>query len=210
MESTGEPLGAVLVGGDSRRMGTDKARLLLGGESLAARAVHTLESMLGKVVVVSRRMGDHADLGVSEVVDRMPGTGPLAGIHAALEHAAGRPVFALACDLPAVGPELVRHLLRVSSGVFGEIAVARAVIPTLQGVTQPLCGLYSALCRAEIEIWLKRGDRRVLDFLGTVDTLRVELGPELPFYRDDLLDNVNDRTQARRLGVDLDVARGGS
>lgn len=198
-----EVLGAVLAGGESRRMGVDKARLELAGRSFGARAVAALRAELERVVVVSRRLGDHADLGAPEIADRLAGNGPLGGLHAALEHAAGRPVFALACDLPAVGPELVAHLLERALPTVTGGGPPRAVVPALGGRLQPLCGVYSPACAEEIERRLAAGARRVLELIDAVDALRVELGPELPFYRDDLLDNVNEPELARRLGVEL-------
>lgn len=195
-------VGAVLAGGRSRRMGADKARLELEGRSFGARAAAALGSELERVVVVSGRLGDHPDLGVPEIADRLPGNGPLGGLHAALDHAGGLPVFALACDLPAVGPELVAHLLELALPVMDPAGPPRAVVPALGGRLQPLCGVYSPACKRQIELRLAAGARRVLDLIEAIDAVRVELGPELAFYRDDLLENVNDPELARRLGVE--------
>ncbi len=187
-------------------MGADKARLELAGRSLGGRAIAALGARLERVVVVSRRLGDHPDLGAPEIADRLPGHGPLGGLHAALEHAAGRPVFALACDLPAVGPELISYLLELALPTVTTGDAARAVVPALGGRLQPLCGVYSPGCKPEIERRLAGGERRVLGLIEAIDAVRVELGPDLPFYRADLLDNVNDPELARRLGIELALA----
>lgn len=201
MRSADEWLGAVLVGGSSRRMGADKAALELEGRSLGERAVAVLRSRLERVVVVSRRLGDHAGLGVPEIADRLPGAGPLAGMQAALDHAHGAPVFILACDLPNVGPRLVAHLVERALAPLAEAGRAGAVVPAIGGRVQPLCGVYGAGCGREIARRLETGALRVLDLLDAIETERVDLGPELAFYRDDLLDNVNDPRAAARVGA---------
>ncbi len=198
MRAASEVVGAVLAGGASRRMGADKARLELAGSSLGERAVETLRTQMEEVVVVSRELGDHADLGAPEIADLVPGKGPLGGLNAALDHARGRPVFLLACDLPVVGPELVAYLLESALPVLGDVG---AVVPTLGGRTQPLCGVYAAVCQPELEQRLTAGELRVLELVEAVGPMRVELHRELAFYRDDLLDNVNDPEAAGRLGV---------
>ncbi len=199
-------LGAVLAGGASRRMGADKARIVLAGRRLGARAVEVLRAELDRVVVVSRRPGDHADLGAPEIADRLRDCGPLGGIHAALDHAGGDPVFVLACDLPAVGPALVTYLLgRALPRLTAESSPA-CVVPTMGDRTQPLCGVYNAACRPLIEEWLAAGERRVLELVDSIAVERVELRPELSFFRADLLDNVNDPETVERFVAGLTVA----
>lgn len=206
MKAASEVVGAVLAGGTSRRMGADKARMRLDGLSLGERAVRTLGSEIERVVVVSRILGDHADLGVPEIADRLSDNGPLGGLHAALDHAGGLPVFVLACDLPVVGPELVAHLLDLALPALGGDGSERAVVPALGRRLQPLCGVYAGSCKPEIERRLARGERRVFELAEAVGMIEIELDRGLPFYRSDLLDNVNDPKTAGRLGVEVTSA----
>lgn len=202
MEAASEVVGAVLTGGESRRMGRDKARLELAGRTLGARAVETLRAAIRDVVVVSRRRGDHTDLGAPEIADRRPGNGPLGGLDAALDYAAGRPVFVLACDLPRVGPELVVHLLGRARAAFAAEPPHAAVLPTLGGRPQPLCAAYHPDCRPEIERRLAAGELRMLDLVDALGAVRVALKSELSFFRPDLLDNVNDPGAVARLDLE--------
>ncbi|MFQ5350670.1 MAG: molybdenum cofactor guanylyltransferase, partial [Thermoanaerobaculia bacterium] len=107
-------LGVVLAGGASRRMGRDKAALPWSGSTLAHRAAADLAEVCGEVVIAGP--DDLARTDVGTVADLFPGSGPLAGLHAGLERAAGRAIFALACDMPFVDAELVRHLVAVAAG----------------------------------------------------------------------------------------------
>lgn len=200
MAASGDMLGAVLVGGESRRMGIDKANLELGGERLGASAVRVLQSELDRVVVVSRRRGEHDDLGAPEIADARPGCGPLGGLHAALMHAGGAPVFVLACDLPAVGRELVAHLIGAATGRGGH-TLPWSVLPRQGDRRQPLCGVYSASSLRVVRERLDRGALRMLGLAATLDTTWVDIEPTLPFYRRDLLINVNDRAAAARLAL---------
>lgn len=201
MQRSNAVIGAVLAGGGSRRMGRDKALLELEGKSLAVRAVDCLRRHLDEVVIVSARLGDHAHAEAREIADRLPDRGPLGGIHAALEHARGRAVFVLACDLPRVSPELVGFLLQqarpvlAGTGFHGVLAVEAA------GRVQPLCAVYSAACRQPIEECVRAGELRTLDFVESAGLARVPLTSELPFFREDLLFNVNAPDEARAIGA---------
>src|SRR5688572_12672293 len=95
--------GAVLAGGESRRMGSDKALLRLGGEALWRRQVRVLRRAGAEPVAVIRREGQ-AGLGRGAKVlqDMFIGAGPLAGLHAALAAAEGSWVAVLAVDMPAM------------------------------------------------------------------------------------------------------------
>lgn len=99
-------LGAVLAGGGSSRFGSDKAAAVLDGRTLAEHAAAALAAYADEVVVVGP--GGLPDL-------PRPRLGPLGGIAAALDHAAGRGircVLTIGCDMPVVAPELMEALLR--------------------------------------------------------------------------------------------------
>lgn len=105
------PLVAVLAGGRSRRMGTAKALLELGGEPLIARPI-AAAAAAGLEVVVVAKPGSALPAGLGVPVWHEPAepSHPLAGVVAALEQAAGRPVIAVACDMPWVAPALLSAL----------------------------------------------------------------------------------------------------
>ncbi|MGH2722039.1 MAG: molybdenum cofactor guanylyltransferase, partial [Actinomycetota bacterium] len=107
-------LGAVLAGGESRRMGTDKALLEVEGVPLVVRAARALATALGEVVVVTRRPAALAGLGLEVVADDPGPQTPLTGIATALRHAAGRPVLVAACDMPWIEPAFVRALVSLA------------------------------------------------------------------------------------------------
>jgi molybdenum cofactor guanylyltransferase len=95
-------LGVVLAGGESRRMGRDKALVEVDGEPLWKRQVGVLQAAgAGRVVLVRRRDQEAVNF-PGCLFDSFAGCGPLAGIHAALE-IGGHPLVAvLAVDMPGI------------------------------------------------------------------------------------------------------------
>ena len=88
----------VMAGGDSRRMGQDKADLVFDGETLLRRAIATMQAIFPKVIVSVRQV--RAGLDVPQVCDELPASGPLAGLISGLAQAGTSWVFAVACDMP--------------------------------------------------------------------------------------------------------------
>ncbi len=116
---TRDVAGAVLAGGASRRMGTDKAAIELGGRALAQRALDALSGAgVSELVVV----GGPSGYGAALVEDRWPGSGPLGGIITAFDATVAPRIVVLPCDLPGVEPRHVTALLLADVAVEGEDA----------------------------------------------------------------------------------------
>ena len=91
--------GAVLVGGRSRRFGSDKALADAGGRPLGSRVIDALRAAgVDPVVAVGGTAG--STLGVPTVADRHPGEGPLAALATVLTWARSGLVVVAPCDLP--------------------------------------------------------------------------------------------------------------
>jgi molybdopterin-guanine dinucleotide biosynthesis protein A len=129
-----QPIGAVLAGGRSRRMGGAKATAQLGGRPLLAWPLEALRAALVDVVVVAKRSTPLPELDVAVWIEPDEPRHPRAGIVHALERAEGRPVLACAADLPLVSAPLVRTI----AGADG----TPAVVPRAGGRLQPLLARY--------------------------------------------------------------------
>ncbi len=108
--------GVVLAGGESRRMGQNKALLAVGGEKAIEAIIGAMSEVSLDVTVAANGQNASAYhmLGREIVCDRYPGQGPLSGIHAAL-HAARTPwIIVAACDMPFVTPGLFRFLKKIA------------------------------------------------------------------------------------------------
>jgi len=161
----------VLAGGESSRLGRDKASVRLGGETLLERAVRLLAPLGGEVIVV-RGAGRSKSVpqrvqGAREVEDVYPGMGPLAGIHAGLSASDSFHNLVVACDMPFLNLDLLRYMVGIAGGVD-------VVMPRLDGDTEALHAIYSRDCLPPIEGLLQRGESKIVRFLDAVKVRFVE------------------------------------
>ena len=159
----------VLAGGESRRMGRDKALVDFDGRPLVTRVVDALSAWSDDVFVVAKSRADLEALGVRVYHDDSDARTPLAGVLASLRAAAHPLVFVCATDMPHISPALVALLASRAHGVD-------AVVPERDGRLEPLHAVWSAAAMDAIDVRLGAGERavhRVLDELNviTVDEL---------------------------------------
>ncbi|WP_422451739.1 molybdenum cofactor guanylyltransferase [Endozoicomonas sp. ALC066] len=113
-----QTIGLVLAGGQSSRMGQDKARLLWQNIPLFQHMQNLLyESGIDKVLLSGDQFGSRA------LVDKIPGRGPLGGVHAAIDTLTdGVNLLVVPVDMPLLPPEACRKL------VLSAAELGRAVI----------------------------------------------------------------------------------
>ncbi|MBN8216932.1 MAG: molybdenum cofactor guanylyltransferase [Spirochaetes bacterium] len=95
-----DAVGAILAGGQSLRMGRDKALLPLGRGSYATRIAETLRELSCEPILITNRPEAHRILGMPMVQDLHPGRGPLSGIEAAFERTPARAILFIPVDMP--------------------------------------------------------------------------------------------------------------
>jgi len=105
----GLPLAVVLAGGMSRRMGRAKAMVPLGGRPLIAWPLAAAAEAGLEAVVVAKAGSELPPLDVAVWEEPAEPVHPLTGLVAALERA-GRPIVALACDMPFVTAGLIARM----------------------------------------------------------------------------------------------------
>ena len=169
--------GFVLVGGESSRMGQDKARLPFHGATLVEHVASAVAEAAGSVTLVGAP-DRYQSLGFPILPDSRPGAGPLAGIYTALGASTAAWNLIAACDMPVISAPFLQSLLAAA-----ESSGADCLIPSgPSGLPEPLCAVYHARCRAAIEAALDRGVRKVTDGL---DGLRIAAWsvPESHWFR---------------------------
>jgi molybdopterin-guanine dinucleotide biosynthesis protein A len=163
--------GYILAGGASSRMGSDKAHLRLGGETLVGRAARALRAVAGRTHVVSSKPDAEA-FGLPVVPDVRQGLGALGGLHAALAHARAGWAAVLSCDLPFVTGEFLSRLTSLRGPDDDAVAPLQ-----LDGRPQPLCALYApARSRTALDELLRAGELRPRVLLARLRTRWV--GPD--------------------------------
>ncbi|HEY4720296.1 MAG TPA: molybdenum cofactor guanylyltransferase [Anaerolineae bacterium] len=164
-----EPVSAIiLAGGQSRRMGRDKALIAFEDRPIIAHVIDTLRELSDDVLVVSNRSAAYESFGIRIVPDADPPSGPLGGISAGLAAAQHDLAIVVACDMPFLNTQLLRSLVDRAVNVD-------AVVPLTGDQFEPLHAVYRRTCLAAIERHLAGGDRRVISFF---DEVRVKAVPE--------------------------------
>lgn len=158
---------AVLAGGQSRRMGTDKALLRLepNGPPILSIVLDRLRTLTDDLFVVSILRPAYAEFGVPIIPDRYGDTGPLGAIATALFTAKHNVCLVVSCDMPFLD-------LKLLSWMASRPRVYDVLIPELHGesrqggrsIMQSMHALYAQSCLPAIEAALQRGDRRTTSF----------------------------------------------
>jgi molybdopterin-guanine dinucleotide biosynthesis protein A len=156
--------GFILLGGASSRMGTDKARLDLGGKQFVERIAYSLSHVTDRISIVGAR--DSANNwqfpNVPDVYDRV---GALGGLHAALTSCASEWAAIVACDLPFVSGELFVRLASLRENFDSVVPVQD------DGRLQPLCAFYRcASCLPATTELIESGERRPRRLLEHIKT----------------------------------------
>ena len=189
------PGGIVLCGGKSTRMGTSKALLPFGSETMLQRVVRLLGEVVTTIVVVAAGDQELPALpsGVIVTRDEREGRGPLEGLRAGLkalpEHVDN--AYVTSCDVPLLVPGFVRQILDLASGYD-------VTVMEIDGFTHPLSAVYRRSTLAHIEDLLAKDRLRPVFLFEAVRTKRVKpeemtADPELRTLR-----NLNTREDYER------------
>lgn len=151
----------ILAGGQSSRMGSNKALLPYRGGRFVEAIHRQLLELFPKVILVTNNPGQYEFLHCRKVADRYPGMGALAGLHAGLYHSESPHIFAVACDMPYLNSSLIRRLAALRNE-------ADVVIPQGENGLEPLHALYGKGCLPFMEQGLEADRRRIVSFFPQV------------------------------------------
>jgi molybdopterin-guanine dinucleotide biosynthesis protein A len=128
----------LLAGGESRRMGKDKATLVLRGKPLWRIQLDLLYKLELAEIFISARTGPPwRPSEMQFIADDPPSRGPLSGLAASLAGMHGTHLLALAIDMPFMSETFLRWLC-------DQIEPGRGVIPMIGGRAEPLTAIYPA------------------------------------------------------------------
>ncbi len=148
--------GFVLAGGQSSRMGRDKALLPFAGRPLIAHALSTLREAGLPASIAGANPSTRASLAsyAPVIEDAEPGLGPLAGICAAMAANSARHAVFLPIDLPLLPPSLIVYLL-----FHARITGLAVTVPIVNGFTQSFPAVLdcSVLPALQAEFSARRG-----------------------------------------------------
>ena len=194
--------GIVLAGGRSTRMGTSKALLPFGPETMLQRVVRLLGTVVSPIVVVAAADQALPALPPDIIVtrDEREGRGPLEGLRAGLKALPERvdAAYVTSCDVPLLVPEFVREMLDFAEGY--DVAVME-----IDGFAHPLSAVYRRAMLPAVADLLAQDRLRPAFLFDAVRTRRVSpremtADPELRTLR-----NLNTREDYERALADAGI-----
>lgn len=151
----------LLAGGQSSRMGTNKALLPIGGQQNIVRIIEELAGVFSPPILVTNQPEEYEALGLPMAGDVYPGKGPLAGLHAGLLASPFEDNLLVACDMPFASSRLGQFL-------WSQLEGYDAVVPYLGGKQHPLFAVYRKSSLPIVEDCLKQEKLRMFDFLKQI------------------------------------------
>ena len=164
--------------------------MIVGGRTILEHQLETLGRLTDDILLVGRRSDD--GVGTRFVSDRVPQSGPLGGLDAALAAARDDRVIVVACDMPFITAQFLQNLLALSHGVD-------AVVPRTERGYHPLCAVYDRSCHPAV---IRRLAERRLKMLELFEDLKVHVVDRESvalFGGERLLTNVNTPDELRDL-----------
>jgi molybdenum cofactor guanylyltransferase len=154
----------ILSGGNSRRMGTNKALLPISEKPNIERMKDELYKNFEDMILVTNHQKVYEFLKIKMVSDHYPGKGPLAGIHAGLMAANHEVNLVVACDMPFVSAGLGAILVE-------NLREYDAVVPIIGGTKHPLFAVYRKKIVEKIKSCLENDSLRMIHLLDNLNVL---------------------------------------
>src|SRR4051794_39386485 len=158
--------GFVLAGGNSSRMGRDKALLPGLFRYVVDDIAASLKAATGNVTLIGDPVR-YQELGYPCLPDLRPGMGPLSGLEAALLSTISNLNLVIGCDMPAIDTSHLRFLLNRAQASKSNCLVTRDIT----GKVHPLCAVYKNECLPVIQCRL---DAKRLSLMGLLEELATE------------------------------------
>lgn len=161
---------AIIAGGKSSRMGTDKSFVPLIGKPLIGHLLARVSDLgQSQTILITNRPDDYAHLGLPTFTDVVPDKGSLGGIYSAIHYSQNEFALTLACDMPLVNPDLLRYMLALIAP-RDEDVVPDVIVPCVEDHPQGLHAIYRKTCLEPIRRLL---DADRLKVIGFYDQVRV-------------------------------------
>jgi molybdopterin-guanine dinucleotide biosynthesis protein A len=172
----------ILAGGQSKRMGTDKALLELDGVSLLQNTINLCESISDSILISSNNP-KHNKFGWPVISDEIKNCGPLGGIFTCLKKSKTDWNVVISVDAAFVKVEFLQFIL-------AEISDVEAIVPFSDRGKEPLIALYNKTVLSAMNKKIDQGDFKMHGLLETINTKYVDAGKWLEKYPK-LLHNIN-------------------
>lgn len=181
--------GFILAGGKSSRMGSDKGFVSFNKKPMIEYSIQALKKICSSVSIIANNP-DYNSFGHPVYPDSVSNKGPLAGICTALEESKTMWNIIISCDNPTINSELLLYLAEQADGFD-------AIVPSYQGKIYPITAIYSKSCLKEFKHQLTLDRLKVKEAIQQVNTKLIELSPDLPFFNERMLVNINTKEELK-------------
>lgn len=166
---------AVLAGGQSKRMGRDKAFLEVGGQPVIERVLSRVKGLTDDLFISANTSETYSHLGLPVVADIYPDKAALGGLYSVVQAARHSHVLVVACDMPFLHGGLLQYLI--------DLAPTADVVIPLINPPQPetLHAVYSKVCLPAIERRLIANQLRMIGFFADVTVRYIERDEVIQF-----------------------------
>ena len=150
----------ILAGGQSSRMGTDKALVPFRGMPMMQHSIRLLSELFTSITIVSNHESHH-EFGLEVIPDAFEKTGPLGGIIAGLRNSTTEMNFFMACDMPMVTSRIIKSLLEA-------VNTNGCITASYNGKSETLCTLYPKSALPLLEEMASKQQHRLYDMLDAL------------------------------------------
>jgi len=150
--------GVILIGGKSRRFGSNKANITIAGKTLLERTRELMHTALGTPPII---------VGGDQHSDKRSDVGPLGGVETAFEISSADALVIVACDMPGLSAELIQYLAKHPSQ-------STVVMPRVNDYPHPLCARWCRNAKETITSALDEGRHSVRELLTRLDVTIVD------------------------------------
>lgn len=174
--------GAVLTGGESRRMGRDKSFLKYDNQTFIEKLLEQL-SVCDEILISVRDKSKYLQFDYLLVEDLISGIGAIGGIYSCLKTCKNDYLFVCATDMPLLESKLINFIVEFISGDYDCFVIKSTT------KIQPLCAIYHKNCLPVIEKMIENGSYRLMDLLGCLKVKHIPLAYSC--FEDKLVSNIN-------------------
>ena len=178
--------GVILAGGQSRRMGFNKAEAEMHGESMINRMIDKLKEIT-PAIVVSNGTVTYPNISWPQISDEYPQCGPLGGIYSVLKASNTSLNLVVSCDIPLVSISLLKHIVDVAAASDALITVP----VDHEGQIHMTCAVYRKEVKPFLEHQIHAHAFKMKDLLDLVSVEYIKISKEHLLYYEHAFMNVN-------------------
>jgi molybdopterin-guanine dinucleotide biosynthesis protein A len=160
---------AIMAGGQSSRMGTDKSFIPLLGKPMVEHVIDKLDGLGDELILITNQKEKYAYLDCATFGDLIPEKGPLGGLYTALSHSSNPHVLVVACDMPWLNRSLLDHMISLRHE-------AAAVVPRWKKHPEPIHAIYSKMCLPPILSCIEEDKLKMIAFYSKITVRYLEQG----------------------------------